>query len=70
MPQLNDRLFVQKYAWLPKNIWPQYEGKIIRRDFVWLRRYYKVYRYATVTWNLKDGSFYEDWVWVGNSKKI
>lgn len=70
MPQLNDRLYVQKFAWLPVNIWPQYTEPIKRKDFVWLRRYYVAYKYMTVTWRLKDSAFVEDWVYVGKSKNI
>jgi hypothetical protein len=70
MPELNDRLFVRKFAWLPKNIFPQYEGQIKKKDFIWLKRYYKVYKYMLVTWRLRDSEFYNDWVWVGNCKTI
>lgn len=58
---------VKKFAWLPKNIFPQYNSKIILCDYIWLKFYYKVYKWEIKTWVISNPTL-QGWSWLGNTK--
>jgi hypothetical protein len=59
---------VKAFAWLPMNLFPQY-GYNKRREFIWLRPYYKAYRWDIKTWVVNDPTL-QGWTWIGNGKDI
>lgn len=59
--------YVKKFARLPTNLFPQYDSKIKSREFIWLRFYYKVYKWELKTWVISN-PFLQGWGWMGNAK--
>ena len=61
--------YVKKFAWLPTNLFPQYDSKIKLRDFIWLKFYYKVYTWEIKTWVISNPTL-QGWTWLGNTKAV
>lgn len=63
VPKIGDLKFVQKFAWMPKKIWPQFKEKAGTEDLIWLKTYYAVYEWKNITWGCRPP--YLDWSWSG-----
>lgn len=66
-PDIGTIKYVKKLAWFPKNLCPQYGRKFKRREFIWLRFYFKVYRWDIKTWVVLKPTL-QGWTWIGNAK--
>lgn len=61
--------FVRRFAFIPVNLFPRCDTSLKgmkRKDFIWLRIYYAVYKYEQHTWAVNDPKGF-GWTWLGNS---
>lgn len=70
MPEIGEIKYVKRFAWFPTNLFPQYiinHTKAKARDYIFLRLYYKVYKWCTKSWVVNDPDL-QGWTWLGNSR--
>lgn len=66
-PIIGEIKFIKKFAWIPKNLRPQYGSEFKLREFIWLNFYFEVYRWDIKRWVVNDPTL-QGWTWIGNSK--
>jgi len=66
-PNIGTIKYVRHFALMPKNLFPQFDTKTKLREFIWLRFYYKVYKWEIKTWVVLNPTL-QGWTWIGNTK--
>lgn len=69
MHQIGELKYIKRFAWLPTNIFPQFNSARKLEDFIWFRSYYKVYRWEVKSWGVANPET-QGWTWVGNTRDI